>query len=107
MNTESFRALLNDRLADVVRRNHKVNHRLRHVSGIPDDWEERAVALQDEEVLEGLDHEARAEISAIRAALERLNNGTYGVCAGCGDGIAEARLRALPFAITCVECAAG
>jgi DnaK suppressor protein len=107
MNTESFRNLLNERLVDVLRRNAKVNDRLRHVAGIPDDWEERAVALQDEEVLEGLDHEARAEISAIRAALERLDNGTYGACAGCGDLIAEARLRALPFAITCVDCAAG
>ncbi len=103
----TFRALLNERLAQVLRRNERVNARLRHVNGIPDDWEERAVLLGDEEVLEGLDADARAEISAIRTALRRIDEGTYGSCARCGAPVGEARLRALPFALTCVVCAAG
>jgi DnaK suppressor protein len=37
-------------------------------------------------------------------ALRRLEAGTFGVCAACGDDIPEARLRALPFAVRCTEC---
>jgi RNA polymerase-binding protein DksA len=74
-------------------------------SALPDDWEERAGALGDEEVLEGLDHEARTDIESIRAAIQRLENGSYGVCVECGEPIAEARLKALPVALLCIDCA--
>jgi DnaK suppressor protein len=37
-------------------------------------------------------------------ALFRLQAGSYGVCAECGGKIAEARLRALPFATLCRDC---
>ena len=106
MDTDYFRALLRQRLTDVLSRHAKVNDRLRRAAGLPDDWEERALALEDDEVLEGLEAEAREELAATRAALRRLDEGHYGVCARCGDRIGEARLRALPFALTCVSCAA-
>ena len=35
---------------------------------------------------------------------KRLEEGTYGNCFECGDEIAEARLRALPFALRCKDC---
>jgi DnaK suppressor protein len=40
----------------------------------------------------------------INEALRRLEEGTYGNCFECGDEIAEARLRALPFAVRCKDC---
>jgi DnaK suppressor protein len=40
----------------------------------------------------------------IDEALRRLDAGTYGSCAECGDEIAERRLRALPFAVRCQAC---
>ena len=43
-------------------------------------------------------------LQAIEDALARLDKGTYGVCRDCGEPIAEARLKALPFANTCREC---
>jgi DnaK suppressor protein len=43
-------------------------------------------------------------LSQIDAALRRLESGTYGDCVECGDEIAEARLRALPFAVRCRDC---
>jgi RNA polymerase-binding protein DksA len=44
-------------------------------------------------------------LSRIDAALARLDDGTYGKCRGCGEAIGEERLRALPFADRCVDCA--
>jgi len=43
-------------------------------------------------------------LSAIDAALHRLEDGTYGDCFDCGGEIAEARLRALPFTVRCIDC---
>lgn len=43
-------------------------------------------------------------LNKIDAALRRLEEGTYGNCFDCGDEIAEARLRALPFAVRCKDC---
>jgi len=43
-------------------------------------------------------------LNKIDAALRRLNEDTYGVCAECGDEIAERRRRALPFAVRCKDC---
>lgn len=40
----------------------------------------------------------------IDEALQRLSEGTYGVCASCEEKIAEARLQALPFATLCRDC---
>ena len=39
-------------------------------------------------------------------ALQRLNDGTYGYCEGCGDPIPVARLEVFPSATTCVSCKA-
>ncbi len=40
----------------------------------------------------------------VEEALRRLADGKYGRCADCGEEIALARLRALPFAIRCLSC---
>jgi RNA polymerase-binding transcription factor len=43
-------------------------------------------------------------LNKINEALRRLDEGTYGNCFECGDEIAHARLRALPFAVRCKDC---
>lgn len=50
--------------------------------------------------------QAEANVAEIDAALERLQQGTFGVCEGCGAEIGAARLEALPMTRTCVSCAA-
>jgi len=40
-----------------------------------------------------------------RAALDRIDEGTYGDCAKCGDPIPEGRLEIMPESPYCVECA--
>ena len=43
-------------------------------------------------------------LNKIDTALRRLGEGTYGDCFECGEEIARARLRALPFAVRCKDC---
>ncbi len=69
------------------------------------DWEELAVERETDEVLEGEGRAGKAEMAAIRAALTRVEEGSYGECVQCGDDIAEARLDLLPFTPLCADCA--
>jgi DnaK suppressor protein len=43
-------------------------------------------------------------LNKVNEALRRLDENTYGNCFECGDEIAHARLRALPFAVRCKDC---
>jgi DnaK suppressor protein len=43
-------------------------------------------------------------LQAIDEALGRIDKGTYGVCRDCGEPIAEARLRAIPWTRVCITC---
>ncbi len=45
-------------------------------------------------------------LAEIDAALQRLDDGTYGVCLDCGRPIGEDRLHARPSADRCVSCSA-
>jgi DnaK suppressor protein len=44
------------------------------------------------------------ELASIEKALERMREGTYGVCEGCNENIMLARLQALPYATLCIQC---
>jgi DnaK suppressor protein len=44
------------------------------------------------------------KIREIEEAIERLDDGTFGICEGCGMEIAEARLEAMPFTRLCRDC---
>jgi RNA polymerase-binding transcription factor DksA len=52
----------------------------------------------------GLNQARSSERRAIEWALERLEKGNYGICAGCGNPISRARLKAIPWADYCRDC---
>ena len=49
--------------------------------------------------------DAQHELRDIDLALERVRDGTYGLCAHCGKPIAPERLAARPSAAMCIDCA--
>ena len=57
--------------------------------------QQRDLALRDR---------ATAHLELVDAALQRLDEGTFGACRRCGDPIAPARLEALPWAAYCIDC---
>lgn len=44
------------------------------------------------------------KLQAVIEALEKMENGTYGICAECGESIEVERLRANPSARRCIKC---
>ncbi len=71
----------------------------------PKDFEDRATEREGDEVLESLGAVELAELKQINAALERVNAGTFGVCVKCGEDISEERLKVIPHAARCRNCA--
>ncbi|GAB4412881.1 MAG: TraR/DksA C4-type zinc finger protein [Bacteriovoracaceae bacterium] len=69
------------------------------------DSEEQAIELQNDEVVNALDELETKELQKINIALKKMDEGTYGDCDVCGEKIAENRLKAVPFATTCINCA--
>jgi DnaK suppressor protein len=59
----------------------------------------------EQEFALGLMDGERKLLREIDFALERINNGTYGICIGTGQPIPKARLEAQPWARYCVEYA--
>jgi len=60
-------------------------------------------SVQDEISSQLAEVESR-ELARIEYALERMRNGHYGICEGCGTNIPMARLNALPYATYCIKC---
>ena len=68
------------------------------------DEADMATMSQNKERTLWLAHDAEQRLEAIDKALERIANGTYGLCASCGKPIPEERLAAIPLALYDVEC---
>jgi len=70
------------------------------------DLEEQAADLENQEALEAIENSEIREIHQIQEALKRISEGTYGICAHCGEDIDPKHLEALPTATRCISCAA-
>ena len=93
---EKHLAELNNRVAQVER------ERAEPMSA---DSAEQAVEAEDDEVLALQDDVLHQEIAAIVGAIRRIETGTYGNCASCGESIEPARLAVLPTTSLCIDCA--
>jgi RNA polymerase-binding protein DksA len=108
VNLDATKAVLERRLAELQERRERIARHTRHRDEpLPPDFAEQAVELENGETLVALDREVSAEIREIERALRRVADGSYGSCTECGDAIGEERLKALPFAGLCIECANG
>lgn len=100
---QKIKTTLEVRLRELDDRAHEIDDELREPGD--DDWSESAVESENDEVLEEVGNLAVDEIRKIKAALSKIDAGTYGVCESCGKKIAPKRLEALPYAVTCIGCA--
>lgn len=62
-----------------------------------------ADTVQDELNSQLIEAESR-ELHAIHEAIDRINRGVYGDCQSCGKAIPLTRLRAIPYAVDCIDC---
>jgi len=69
-----------------------------------EDIVDRANNSYNREFMFALSDAERQMLLEIEDALERLDEGGYGICLNCSDDIPKIRLRAVPWARYCIDC---
>lgn len=114
VDTDRFRELLLDKrkaVVDALERLHQGNDGSLEdetgelVSGSADQhMADTATETVGREIDYTLEESDARLLAAIDEALQRLDEGTYGVCVNCGAQIAPERLEAMPWATLCIDC---
>ncbi len=103
VNANTFKPLLEQRLAALVSKLSEIDEDLKE-HGTEADFEERATEIAGDEVLEGLGVQGLKEAQQIKAALQRIEDGSFGYCVQCDEEIPEKRLELLPHTPLCTDC---
>jgi len=69
----------------------------------PDALDEVQNAAERELAIRNLDRESNL-LRNVRAALHRIDEGTFGICLHCEEDISPKRLNAVPWAPYCIAC---
>lgn len=104
-NVAEFEAILNAEKMRVEKNSAALRAEVNNIAEEDEsgDLEDRAELQIDNTSDQSLLQQLEYELSEIDAALERIRNGTYGVCEKTGHPIPEARLRAFPTARTLID----
>ncbi|MBS1788224.1 MAG: TraR/DksA family transcriptional regulator [Acidobacteria bacterium] len=101
----TIRKQLTARHGEILNRLEKISLDRRHVNQpLNADFEEQAIELENDQVLDALDGQIRTELRQIEKTLARMDEGVYGECEDCGKRIAAKRLEALPHTTRCIDC---
>ena len=101
---EYFRALLNRKLEELLGEADKTLEEMISSEGQVPDPTDRATIESDRSFELRIRDRERKLIKKIKTALERIDEGTYGICEECGGDIGVKRLEARPVTTLCIEC---
>jgi DnaK suppressor protein len=99
-----FKDLLTKNLESLIREAYKTREDLTGPKEPPPDITDLASFESDQNFLLRIRDRERKLIEKIRDALERIEDGTFGICEICGEDISEERLKARPVTTQCIEC---
>jgi DnaK suppressor protein len=106
MNLESFRTALLQNRAELLggAAGKPLQWTMENNSGRQGDMADQASGTNEVHVQLKLKQTDAKILQAIEEALNRLEDGSYGICRECGEPIAEARLTAIPWTRKCIAC---
>ena len=99
-----FRKLLTRRLEELLMEAERTKDQVKETEEPSPDPMDQASNGFDRDFLLRLRDRERKLMIKIKEALERIENGTFGICEECGEKISEKRLRARPMATLCIDC---
>jgi DnaK suppressor protein len=102
--SEYFRGLLQDQLDELIDEALKTVNGMTNLKDTFPDPTDRAALETDRNFLLRIRDRERKLIEKIKEALDRIDNGQFGVCELCGKEIGEKRLMARPVTTLCIEC---
>jgi len=99
------RRRLREELAEMEQHQVKTEEKpVADASGYDDDLVDVATETFEREKGLALESSAQGLLEMVEEALQRIRNGTYGICVGCNTPIDANRLRAIPYARLCIKC---
>jgi len=101
---EYFRDLLTKRLEGLLAEAVKTIEDMSDEEETFPDPTDRASLESDRNFLLRIRDRERKLIVKIKEALDRIENGTFGICEVCGEEISEERLKARPVTTLCIDC---
>lgn len=99
-----FESLLNEQLKELMEEATKTVNDMTITEGEFPDPTDRASWESDRNFLLRIRERERKLITKIREALERIEEGTFGICELCGEEISEQRLEVRPVTTLCIKC---
>ncbi len=103
MKNEDYRPLIQKREQDLLQEIDRNQKEAREMTDqTASEAMERIVNLEERDTLLSHNNADFEELTEVRAALERLDNGTFGKCQDCGREIPPARLAAIPWTAYCI-----
>lgn len=99
-----FKDLLSKRLSDLLQ---EVNRTVTGMTDVTDNFPDptdRASMESDRNFTLRIRDRERKLIAKIQEALQRIEDGTFGICEECGEEISFERLNARPVTTLCIEC---
>ena len=101
---EYFKALLSERLEELLSQaDNTVSGMTAQKENFPDPTDRASLEADRNFMLRIRDREHKL-IKKIKKALDRIENGTFGVCDTCGEDISIKRLKARPVTTQCIDC---
>ena len=101
---EHFRKILQSRLDDLVGEARSTMTNLSEGEETFADPTDRAAAESDLNFVLRIRDRERKLIQKIQEALDRIEDGSYGICETCGEEIGFKRLEARPVTTQCIDC---
>lgn len=103
-NLAYFRTLLEKMLQDIYGNTDSTKENFMEANEVFSDPADRATAESDKTFVLRLRDRERKLVKNIEAALQRVEDGTYGICEECHEEISMPRLKARPMTRLCIEC---
>lgn len=101
---EEFRRILNDQLKELLSQAGDTVSGMSSTKETFPDPTDRASAETDRNFMLRIRDRESKLIKKIKQALDRIENGTFGICDDCGEDIGMARLKARPVTTQCIDC---
>ena len=101
---EYFRKLLASMLEEAQQKGDSTLEELTDSNEVFADPADRATAESDRSFTLRIRDRERRLIRKIQAALQRIEDGSYGLCEDCGEEIGVPRLKARPVTKLCINC---
>jgi DnaK suppressor protein len=101
---QTLKGILDEQLKELLSQSRDAVNQLVEVRDTDADPLDLAVTESNRDFTLRMAERERKLLTKIRHALERMNNGEYGVCESCGSPITFGRLMARPVATLCIDC---